>query len=180
MTMTVHHASMIKHIFSVSTESLAVTTLLKRSDTLTQAASDTPRSEHSLIGTRSGVGGNTKQNTIRVFTIASTDAHRNMFEIKNRETNSQSSGGAVRAAETAFTLGLHTRQRHPPPGVNRVRCGPTHAHKTCRSMREVSTESLAVTTLLTKRHANMGCERYPQARSLYIEVKPMNDETEGR
>ena len=30
----------------------------------------------------------------------------------------------------------------------------------------VSTESLAVTTLLTKRHANIGCERYPPIRAL--------------
>ena len=29
------------------------------------------------------------------------------------------------------------RQRVPPPGANRVRCGPTHAHKTGRSMREL-------------------------------------------
>ena len=42
------------------------------------------------------------------------------------------------------------RQRHPPAGESRVRCGPTHAHKTGRSMREVSTESLAVTTLLKR------------------------------
>ena len=62
------------------------------------------------------------------------------------------------------------RQRLPPPGANRVRCGPTHAHKTRRSMREVSTESLAVTTLLkTKRHANTGCERYtPNLGSSHI------------
>ena len=32
----------------------------------------------------------------------------------------------------------------------------------------VSTESLAVTTLLTKRHANIGCERYPRSEHSLI------------
>ena len=42
-----------------------------------------------------------------------------------------------------------------------ARCSPTGA-----TMPMVSTESLAVTTLLTKRHANIGCERYPPIRAL--------------
>ena len=47
---------------------------------------------------------------------------------------------------STYTWGMRTWHvlQHQP------RCGPTHAHKTGRSMREVSTESLAVTTLLKR------------------------------
>ena len=81
---------------------------------------------------------------------------------QNSKTHKVEKSCPARANETAFMRRAHEPEIAPSPGASRVRCGPTHAHKTRRSMREVSTESLAVTTLLTKRHANIGCERYPQ------------------
>ena len=99
-------------------------------------------------------------NSANAQTITSTDVEHNISKFENAQSREKLPGARKRNRFHA----ARTRAKNCPlaRGTSRVRCGPTHAHKTRRSMREVSTESLAVTTLLTKRHANIGCERYPQ------------------
>ena len=141
----------------VSTESLAVTTLLTKRHANIGCERYPPIRALSNRDTQWGGREQTTEPSARALYITSNDVHR---IIQNKLTKNAKLPG--RANETAFMRRALGPKIAPSPGASRVRCGPTHAHKTRRSMREVSTESLAVTTLLTKRHANIGCERYPQ------------------